>query len=157
MSKMKKDLEILRDIRKKTSKNSGNGTQEFFTPLNLVDMILDKIPEEDWNPMNDKTFLDSTCGNGNFLIKILERKLYQCDTIEEALRSLKSVYGTELMQDNVGECKERMIDMMKMFCDNHGILFGKYAKDIIEIVDHNIVCTDTFDWDYENWKKLNNV
>jgi len=51
-------------------------TAEIFTPAFLVNEILDKLTEygpEIWN--EEKTFLDPACGNGNFLIEILKRKL----------------------------------------------------------------------------------
>ena len=49
-------------------------TAEDFTPEALVNEMLDKLPPEVWdNPQ--KTFLDNSAGNGNFLVAILERKL----------------------------------------------------------------------------------
>ena len=46
---------------------------EVFTPPTLVKQMLDKLPEQLWE--DGKTFCDPACGNGNFLIAILWRKL----------------------------------------------------------------------------------
>ena len=122
----------------------------------LCDEMLDKIPEEDWKDIT-KTFLDSTCGNGNFLVNIYERKLKYCDSINDSLIALNSIYGTELMDDNTNECRNRLYLLFKEFCDNRNLTEEQFklAKEkCINILKHNIVCTDTFKWDYENWKEL---
>ena len=148
------------DKRKERRKYNSNleisGTQEFFTPKFLCDEMLDKIPEVDWKDIN-KTFLDSTCGNGNFLVNIYERKLKYCDSINDSLIALKSIWGTELMEDNTNECRNRLYLLFKEFCNNRNLTEEQFKLEkskCIKILKHNIVCTDTFKWDYENWKKL---
>ena len=148
------------DKRKKRRKRNSNleisGTQEFFTPKFLCDEMLDKIPEEDWKDIT-KTFLDSTCGNGNFLVNIYERKLKYCDSVNDSLIALKSIYGTELMDDNTNECRNRLYLLFKEFSDNRNLTEEQFelAKSKgSNILKHNIVCTDTFKGDYENWKEL---
>ena len=44
---------------------------EVFTPSELVNEMLDKLPQDVW--ALEKTFCDNSCGNGNFLVAILER------------------------------------------------------------------------------------
>ena len=51
------------------------------------------------------------------------------------------------MADNVEECHERF---MKRLQEIEGLDENK----IKSILEHNIVCTDIFDWDYENWKLM---
>ena len=58
--------EEVRDKRKKE-------TAEVFTPLPLVDEILDKLPEDNWQ--EEKTFCDPAAGNGNFLIEVYRYKV----------------------------------------------------------------------------------
>ena len=117
-------IKDISDKRKERRKHNSNleisGTQEFFTPKFLCDEMLDKIPEEDWKDIT-KTFLDPTCGNGNFLVNIYERKLKWCNSVNDSLIALKSIYGTELMEDNTNECRNRLYLLFKEFCDNRNL------------------------------------
>ena len=112
-------------------------TAEDFTPSTLVNEMLDKLPEEVWYDTS-KTFLDNSAGNGNFLIAILKRKL---EARTEPLQALSTIYGVELMPDNVEEMKERLLELIPESLHPH-------AK---EIIDYNIVCHDALTWDYDNW------
>jgi len=72
-------------------------TGEVFTPNWLIEEMLDTL-EIDWtNPPQDKTFLDPTCGNGNFLVALAERGI-----------PLHNIYGVDLMEDNVALTKQRL-------------------------------------------------
>ena len=152
---MIKDISNKRKERRKhNSELEISGTQEFFTPNFLCDEILDKIYEEDWKNIT-KVFLDSTCGNGNFLVNIYERKLKWCNSVNDSLIALKSIYGTELMDDNTNECRNRLYLLFKEFCDKRNLTeeqFNLAKSKCIKILKHNIVCTDTFKWDYEEWR-----
>lgn len=132
-------------IRRKSNEN----TQEFFTPYEIVKRMADKIPEETWADPT-KTFLEPSFGNGQFIIYIIWNRIQHGIDWKT---SLKTLYGVELMQDNVDETKERVLDLLtKMNID--------YNKDeALEIMNKNLVCSDFFDWDFENWcsKKLNVV
>lgn len=132
-------------IRRKSNEN----TQEFFTPYEIVKRMADKIPEETWADPT-KTFLEPSFGNGQFILYIIWNRI-QHDI--DWKTSLKTLYGVELMQDNVDETKERVLDLLtKMNID--------YNKDeALEIMNKNFVCSDFFDWDFENWrsKKLNAI
>jgi len=48
----------------------------FILPLDRVEELLAQLPEDLWQSLS-KTFLDNSCGNGNFLVAVLERKLKQ--------------------------------------------------------------------------------
>lgn len=112
---------------------------EVFTPLPLVDEILDKLPSELFEDP-EKTFLDPSCGNGNFLVRVLQRKL---DNGSKPTEALMTIYGVEIQQDNVEECRQRLLEIA-----------GDTKKHRL-IVKHNIVCADALNgWDYENWKPL---
>ena len=118
-------------------------TAEDFTPGPLVNEMLDKLPEEVWHDTT-KTFLDNSAGNGNFLLVVLERKLQYG---HEPLQALSTIYGVELMPDNVEEMKERLLEMVPK-------AIHPAAK---EIIDHNIVCHDALTWDYDNWCSPNSA
>ena len=155
---MIKDISDRRKARRKNNSDLEiSGTQEFFTPKHLCDEMLDMIPEEDWRDIT-KTFLDSTMGNGNFLVNIYERKLKYCETVNDAIKALKSIYGTELMADNTNECRNRLYLIFKEYCDKKNLTLKQFElakRKCINILKKNIVCTDTFKWDYENWKPIN--
>ena len=82
-------------------------TQEDFTPIGVVNSMLDQYPQEAFKEMK-KTFIDYSAGNGNFLVEILDRKLDNSKNVDDAIEALKSIYGVELMADNVEECRERL-------------------------------------------------
>jgi hypothetical protein len=104
-------------------------TGEVFTPTNLVQEILDQLPPELFT-IPGKTFLDPSCGDGQFLSEVLIRKLESGQEFETAL---SSIYGVDLMKDNVVECRNRL-------------LCGR--EDLRHIVDNNIVCTDGLEYHY---------
>jgi type I restriction-modification system DNA methylase subunit len=104
-------------------------TGEVFTPTPLVQEILDRLPPELFQDPK-KTFLDPSCGDGQFLGEVLIRKLENGSTFEQAL---KTIYGVDLMQDNVDLCRERL-------------LCGR--NDLRYIVVKNIVCADALTYDY---------
>ena len=122
-------------------------TQEDFTPEVLVNEMLDKLPKEVWiNPQ--KTFLDNSAGNGNFLVAILERKLSYG---HNPLQALSTIYGVELMPDNVQEMHQRMFDIVKPYLKSDAEEIRAW-----EILHHNCVVHDALTWDYENWCSPNN-
>lgn len=126
------------DIRKERHKI----TQEDFTPDCIIDRLL-KGSEELFTDFS-KTFCDPCAGIGNILLYILRKRFENCQTQSGCEQAVSTCYGTELMEDNTEECKERIIDLIKEF--NFEI-----TETVNNIINNNIVCTDTFKWDYENW------
>ena len=104
-------------------------TGEVFTPTELVQKILDKIPTEVFTDSN-KTYLDPSCGDGQFLGEVLIRKVENGIDFEQAL---STIYGVDLMQDNVDLCRERL-------------LCGQ--EHLRHIVEKNIVCADALRYHY---------
>lgn len=90
---------------------------EVFTPAATVQAILDLLPEAMWVTHPSPTFLEPACGDGNFLVAILDRKLdavsddarngtLASGTTHEstqihALEALASIYGVDISCDNV--------------------------------------------------------
>lgn len=119
-------------------------TQEDFTPERICRVMFDGA-EELYTDFS-KTLLDPCCGIGNLLLYCFKHRLNRCKNSEDIYAALSSLYGTELMEDNVAECKERFICAIK----SSKI---KYDKEKIKVIlDANIICTDSNDWDYENWR-----
>ena len=107
-------------------------TAEVFTPTILVQEILDNLPQELFKDSN-KTFLDPSCGDGQFLSEVVIRKMEISGcTLEQAL---STTYGVELMEDNVKLCKERLAG-------------PNPTQEILDILDKNIVCADALKYNY---------
>jgi hypothetical protein len=110
-------------------------TAEVFTPTPLVQEMLDKLEEQDSTLFSDptKTFLDNSCGDGQFLSEVIIRKMERSGcTLEQAL---STTYGVDLMEDNVIECRKRLAG-------------PNPTPEILEIVTKNIVCHDALTYDY---------
>lgn len=111
---------------------------EVFTNEREVKAMCDLIPENIWNDINS-TFLEPTCGNGNFLVEILNRKLDKCKDEEDVLFAVKSVYAIDIMSDNVKESKERLLNIIKNKFPNSN--FGKIKR----IFNKQIICGDSLE------------
>jgi len=110
-------------------RNRVKATGEVFTPTALVQEILDQMdPELFRDPA--KTFLDNSCGDGQFLSEVLIRKLENGHDFETALGT---IYGVDLMPDNVEECRRRLL------CGHN---------ELRHIVEQNIVCADGLRYHY---------
>lgn len=92
---------------------------EVFTPPWLVDAMLDLVKDE--AERIDSRFLESACGSGNFLVRVLQRKLsavqvkFGKSDFEKrhyALLGLMCTYGIELLEDNIAECRANMLDVL---------------------------------------------
>ncbi len=104
---------------------------EVFTPQVLVIIILDSFPQEEFT--SNQKFLDPACGNGNFLVEIVRRKkgLGISDS-----KNASTIYGVDIMEDNVLECKKRILDIIG------------YTNEHRNILDKNIVCENGLEYDY---------
>jgi hypothetical protein len=91
---------------------------EVFTPDFIVKDMLDLVKNE--TERIESRFLEPACGDGNFLAPLLERKLgvvkkkYSRSQIEyerNAIVALAGLYGVELLEDNVKQCRQRLYDI----------------------------------------------
>ena len=91
---------------------------EVFTPPWMVEAMLDLVKAE--SERIDARFLEPACGSGNFIARILMRKLaavelkYGKSDFERrhyALLALMCIYGIELLADNVAECRENALEI----------------------------------------------
>jgi N-6 DNA Methylase len=89
---------------------------EVFTPAWMVEAMLDLVKGE--TERIDSRFLEPACGDGSFLVPVLRRKLaavelkYGQSDFERrnyALLGLMCVYGIELLQDNVADCRANLL------------------------------------------------
>ena len=110
-------------------KSRVKSTGEIFTPTPLVQEMLDKIPVKMFQDPT-KTFIDPSCGDGQFLGEIIIYKMENGSTFQQAL---STTYGIDLMPDNVELCRNRLLCGLEQF---------RY------IVENNIVCASLTDYHY---------
>lgn len=124
---------------------------EVFTSEREVNSMLDLVYNETQNI--ESRFLEPACGDGNFLIKILERKLSvverkykksQSDFEKWSFIAISSLYGIDLLEDNIIDCRNRLYNNFK---DAYERLYKKKIKyDVLHaikyVLDHNILIGD---------------
>lgn len=120
-------------IERSKERIKANG--EVFTPASIIDKMIAMTDQSKWSDPS-ATFLDPTCGNGNILIGMLKKRLESGVSARDAVSTL---YGVELMQDNVELARKRIAECI-----------GTHEYD--DIIAHNIVQSDFFEWDFEKWK-----
>jgi len=124
---------------------------EVYTNEREVNAMLDLVEQE--TERIDSRFLEPACGTGNFLVEVLRRKLevvqrrYRKQQLEYeryGIIAISSLYGIDLLMDNVEECKERLY---AIFEKRYRKLFPKSVKDeclqsVRFILEKNIIRGD---------------
>ena len=92
---------------------------EVFTPPWLVEEMLNLVKDE--TERIDSRFLEPACGSGNFLVQILQRKFAavehkfgksEFEKKHYALLAMMCIYGIELLEDNIIECRTNMLELI---------------------------------------------
>ena len=113
---------------------------EVFTPPHIVRAMVDLVAEE--AARVDARFFEPACGNGNFLVEVLQRKLATArrgNYAREALIAVSSLYGIDILADNVAECRQRLFDLVST-----SAAFGdEYNAVVWDILNRNIIHGDT--------------
>ena len=100
------------------SKNRVREHGEVFTAEREVKAMCDLVKDE--TERIDSRFLEPTCGDGNFLAEILTRKLAvvrkkygksPLDYEKNAVLAASSIYGVDILQDNVDACRKRIFEI----------------------------------------------
>lgn len=117
---------------------------EVLTAKREVNAMLDLVKQE--TESIDSTFLEPACGTGNFLTEILERKLrvvdkrYRRSPIEHeryTLLAVSSLYGIDLLEDNVAQCRRRLFAIVERHCRS---LFNQdFLRTIRFVLERNII------------------
>lgn len=124
---------------------------EVFTAKREVNAMLDLVKQE--TERIESRFLEPACGDGNFLAEVLRRKLaivkrkYRRSKHDYEMYSViavSSIYGVELLSDNVEECRNRLF---KIWDDQYVLVCKNEANDICReavmfILARNILCGD---------------
>ncbi len=119
---------------------------EVFTNPREVNAMLDLVRDESFRL--DSRFLEPACGDGNFLIEILRRKLSLLRDIKsptewefQSLIAVGSCYGIELLEDNAEACRLRLFTEMKEQMVKKNRTQG-YEESLRYMLRKNIVCGD---------------
>lgn len=127
---------------------------EVYTAKREVDAMLDLVKQE--TERIESRFLEPACGTGNFLVEVLDRKLHivetrysksQLEYERNAILAVSSIYGIDILEDNVMGCRKRLFDT---FDQIYTSLFKKTAKEecrnaIKFILTRNIIWGDALD------------
>ena len=111
---------------------------EVFTNEREVKARCGLAPSEIWENI-ESTVLEPACGNGNFIVEILARKYSHCKTEKDGLKALASVIGVDIQQDNVDECRERLLKQYIEYFPNVSEFAVLCAMAILR---NNIICDD---------------
>lgn len=128
---------------------------EVFTAEREVNAMLDLVKHE--TERIESRFLEPAVGEGNFLVEILRRKLnivddrYQKSQLEwerNAITAISSIYGVDILEDNVIECRSRLL---QIFIDRYEMLYKKSIKpECIKsakfILERNMLWGDALDY-----------
>jgi hypothetical protein len=124
---------------------------EVLTGKREVNAMLDLVKQE--TERIDSRFLEPACGNGNFLTVILERKLAvvekrygrsQLDFERYAVLAVSSIYGIDILPDNVRDCRQRLCQIFDTVYDRlfKGATKDKCRETVRFILDRNIIWGD---------------
>ena len=146
-----RDREYMSGVERDRTRVKSTG--EVFTPTPLVQEILEQIPVDQFlDPQ--KTFLDPSCGDGQFLSEIIIRKMENGSTYEQAL---STTYGVDLMPDNCRECIRRLYgangEPTILTLEGDKIPQNYRAPGLVAVFEvdgriANIVCADGLKYDY---------
>lgn len=128
---------------------------EVFTADREVNAMLDLVKQE--TERVDSRFLEPACGDGNFVAEILRRKLdaakkratpprkkkpLPLEFEKQSVIAVASIYGVDLLLDNVIACRKRLYDIWNAEYENicKGDLSEECRQSVRFILSRNIVC-----------------
>ena len=151
---------INNDSKPKTGKKSPKKSQivsedrvsdygEVYTADREVKAMVDLVKDDAMKI--ESTFLEPACGDGNFLIEILERKLNtvfdryrksQTECEKYLVVAVGSIYGIDILEDNVKRCRDRLFKLFKkMYHQKCKSYYSPSFEMVIRyILERNIVC-----------------
>lgn len=135
---------------------------EVFTADREVNAMLDLVKQE--TERIDSRFLEPACGDGNFLTKVLRRKLAVVDSRygksqleweRYAVIAVSSIYGVDILEDNANECRKRLFNI---FSERYTTLFSGKCKEecfrtVKFLLSRNILWGDALDFTNPETKK----
>jgi hypothetical protein len=130
---------------------------EVYTAPREVNAMLDLVKQE--TGRIESRFLEPACGTGNFLIEVLSRKLarivsrydksreiaqHRIEYEQYTLSAISSLYGIDILEDNVLQCRSRLFAYFQTwYLDHFGLFQGDdLLRTIQYILDRNIIWGD---------------
>ena len=129
---------------------------EVFTPPQVVMAMLDDLGSELVDPT--VTVLEPSCGNGNFLVEVLQRRLESINTngtnvyhlMHQIIKSCSTIFGVDIDEINVLECRSRMLEVVHRYLQKQeDPLSEKILKFSKEVFQTNIVIGDSLNTPHE--------
>ena len=148
---MTEEIENINPDNQVKSKKRVTDHGEVFTSEREVNAMLDLVKPE--TERIDSRFLEPACGTGNFLVEVLRRKLtivesrYKKSQLEferYTVIAISSIYGVDILEDNVVECRNRLFEI---FDEKYTVLYKttckeEYRTSIKYILERNILRGD---------------
>lgn len=124
---------------------------EVFTNEREVNAMLDLVADECHRI--ESRFLEPACGNGNFIAEVLRRKLAVVSAryrkspneyLRYAFLAVSSIYGVDIMADNVEECRDRLFAIAEGQArrDVGAAVDDGFLEAIRYVLQKNILCGD---------------
>lgn len=127
---------------------------EVFTAGREVNAMLDLVAHE--TERIDSRFLEPACGNGNFLVEVLRRKLDQVDKRygrsqneweRYAIIAISSIYGVDILEDNAQECRDRLFNIFaERYAQFKANCKEEFNSSIRFVLKRNILWGDALDF-----------
>ncbi|MFH1421471.1 MAG: DNA methyltransferase [Planctomycetota bacterium] len=151
MMKSIEKMDSTKQEKQVVSKKRVTDHGEVYTAKREVNAMLDLVKQE--TERIESRFLEPACGTGNFLAEVLNRKLHVVETrygksqIEYercSVLAISSVYGIDILEDNVIECRKRLFDI---FNESYNNLYKETVKEECKdsvrfILEKNIIWGD---------------
>lgn len=133
------------------SKERVRDLAEVFTAEKEVNAMLDLVKLQSKDIQS--TFFEPSCGDGNFLVAILERKLNtikikhkkQADVEFYIIKATSSIYGVDISEDNIKKARRRMLKEIENFYSqifNIKKSNGKFWESLNWVLQKNIIVGD---------------
>jgi hypothetical protein len=130
---------------------------EVYTAPREVNAMLDLVKQE--TERIESRFLEPACGNGNFLLEVLSRKLARIvsryaqgpaaaqsrlEYERYAISAVSSLYGIDILEDNVLQCRSRLFaHFQTSYIDHFGLFRNDDLPQTVQyILDRNIIWGD---------------
>ena len=132
---------------------------EVFTPDSIVcdmlELVNNELKDKSYDEYISTTYLEPSCGDGQFLIRILAQKMERIPkdaTVEEKklllVKALCSIYGVDIQEEHVYSARKRMLD----------VALGKPVETFDLNDKDNVIQIDLgIEMDYRYKRVLNNI
>ncbi len=148
------NMDLIKQEKQVISKKRVTDHGEVYTSKREVNAMLDLVKQE--AERIESRFLEPACGTGNFLTGILDRKLRvvesrygksQLEYERNAVLAVSSIYGIDILEDNVVECRKRLFDI---FDQKYSSFFKEAVKEecrdaVKYILEKNIIWGNALD------------